>query len=53
LAQQLEAEGVDAIFINPIRTGGWTTGVASMPELEQQRAVLKNQECFLNTWMIF
>jgi len=52
-AQQLEAEGVDAIFINPIRTGGWTTGVASMPELEQQRAVLKNQECFLNTWMIF
>ena len=30
-ALQLEAEGVDAIFINPIRTGVWTTGVASMP----------------------
>lgn len=51
-ALQLKAEGVDEIFINPIRTGVWTTGVASMPEWEQQRAVLKNQESFLNTGKI-
>ena len=36
-ARQLEKEGVDQIFIAPLRTGFWTIGVASMPEWEQNR----------------
>ncbi len=36
-AQQLEAEGVDQVFVSPVRTGIWTTGVASMPAEEQKR----------------
>lgn len=30
-ARQLEAEGVDPVFVSPLRTGIWTTGVASLP----------------------
>jgi diadenosine tetraphosphatase ApaH/serine/threonine PP2A family protein phosphatase len=40
-ARQLEQEGVDQIFIAPLRTGLWTAGVASMPGWEQQRAFSK------------
>ena len=35
-ARQLDAEGVDQIFVSSVRTGFWTTGVASMPEWEQK-----------------
>jgi len=35
-ARQLETEGVDQIFVRPVRTGIWTIGVASMPEWEQK-----------------
>lgn len=34
-ACQLEAEGVDQIFVAPVRTGTWTTGVSSMPAWER------------------
>ncbi len=40
-ARQLEAEGVDQIFVTPLRTGIWTTGVASMPASEQKRITKK------------
>jgi diadenosine tetraphosphatase ApaH/serine/threonine PP2A family protein phosphatase len=36
-ARQLEEEGVDHIFVTPVRTGTWTTGVASMPAWEKER----------------
>lgn len=36
-AQQLEYEGVDRIFVTPIRTGTWTTGVANLPVWEKER----------------
>ncbi|MGE3801580.1 MAG: metallophosphoesterase [Candidatus Kapaibacterium sp.] len=32
---QLEAEGVDEIFISPLRTGIWTCGLESLPEWER------------------
>ncbi|MBE9181156.1 hypothetical protein IQ268_21580 [Oculatella sp. LEGE 06141] len=34
-AETLEQEGVDRIFIEPSRTGDWTTGASSLPP--QQR----------------
>lgn len=34
-AAQLRKEGVDPIFVEPLLTGTWTTGVASLPETEQ------------------
>ena len=34
-AGQLDAEGVPPIFVEPLRTGVWTTGVASLPEAER------------------
>jgi diadenosine tetraphosphatase ApaH/serine/threonine PP2A family protein phosphatase len=34
---QLEREGVDPIFTEPLRTGWWTTGVKSLPALEKMR----------------
>lgn len=39
-ANQLAQEGVDPIFIEPLRTGVWTTGLSSLPAVEQQRAGL-------------
>lgn len=32
-ANILEKEGVDPIFVEPLRTGWWTTGVASLPSV--------------------
>jgi diadenosine tetraphosphatase ApaH/serine/threonine PP2A family protein phosphatase len=32
---QLASEGVDPIFIEPLHTGLWTTGAASLPERER------------------
>lgn len=42
-AATLEREGVDPIFIEPLRTGVWTSGVASLPAVERSRylAVLR------------
>ena len=34
-ASQLRNEGVDSVFVEPLLTGVWTTGVASLPEAEQ------------------
>lgn len=34
-AAQLRAEGVDEVFITPLETGEWTTGVNSLPEPEK------------------
>lgn len=34
-ANILEQEGVDPIFIEPLRTGFWTTGVSSLPALQR------------------
>ncbi len=36
-AERLEREGVPAVFVSPLRTGVWTTGVASLPEGERWR----------------
>lgn len=36
-ADQLACEGVASIFIQPLRTGIWTTGVVSLPAAEQHR----------------
>ena len=33
-ANTLEREGVDSIFVEPLRTGVWTYGVASLPTVE-------------------
>ena len=37
-AAQLEREGVDPIFTEPLRTGWWTTGVKSLPAFEKSGA---------------
>ena len=34
---QLERESVPAIFVEPLRTGRWTTGVESLPVAERKR----------------
>ena len=34
---QLESESVPSIFIDPLRTGRWTTGVDSLPGAERKR----------------
>lgn len=36
-ARQLAAEGVPRVFIDPLITGRWTTGVASLPDTERER----------------
>ncbi len=33
----LEEEGVDDLFIDPLRTGIWTNGIQNLPEAERQR----------------
>lgn len=35
-AETLEQEGVDPIFVEPLRTGFWTTGVSSLPMQQRQ-----------------
>ncbi|MBM4261599.1 MAG: hypothetical protein FJ145_09220 [Deltaproteobacteria bacterium] len=41
-ADQLDREGVDRIFTEPLRTGWWTTGVKSLPTFERNKARQKN-----------
>ena len=36
-ARQMEAAGIAAVFVEPVRTGVWTTGVASLPVGERHR----------------
>jgi len=36
-ADQLDREGVDKVFTEPLRTGWWTVGVHSLPETERSR----------------
>ena len=36
-AEQLACEGADEVFIEPLRTGWWTTGVNSLPKPERGR----------------
>ncbi|MEO7327604.1 MAG: hypothetical protein ABI193_03430 [Minicystis sp.] len=36
-ARRMEAAGIDAVFVEPVRTGVWTTGVASLPTAERHR----------------
>lgn len=36
-ARRMEAAGIAAIFVEPVRTGIWTTGVASLPHSERFR----------------
>ena len=43
-ANQLEREGVDAIFTEPLRTGWWTTGVKSLPRTEKTASVQRRQK---------
>lgn len=37
--RQLEDEGVDKVFLDPLRTGRWTCGVESLPPKERRRVV--------------
>ena len=37
-AEQLAREEVDEIFVEPLRTGWWTTGVNSLPNAERNRS---------------
>lgn len=36
-AALLEREGVDPVFVEPLRTGVWTSGAGSLPEAERRR----------------
>jgi diadenosine tetraphosphatase ApaH/serine/threonine PP2A family protein phosphatase len=36
-ARTMEGEGISSVFIEPVRTGVWTTGVASLPASERFR----------------
>lgn len=36
-ARRMEAAGIAPVFVEPIRTGVWTTGVASLPAAERHR----------------
>jgi diadenosine tetraphosphatase ApaH/serine/threonine PP2A family protein phosphatase len=36
-ARTMEAAGISAVFVEPVRTGIWTTGVASLPASERFR----------------
>ncbi len=36
-ARTMEAGGISAVFVEPVRTGVWTTGVASLPSSERFR----------------
>ena len=36
-ARRMEAAGIAPIFVEPVRTGVWTTGVASLPPSERHR----------------
>jgi diadenosine tetraphosphatase ApaH/serine/threonine PP2A family protein phosphatase len=36
-ARKMEAAGIAPIFVEPVRTGIWTTGVASLPASERSR----------------
>ena len=42
-AQELRSQGIPEIFVSPLETGVWTTGVASLPELE--RKVYSGRRC--------
>ncbi len=44
-ARQLAAEGVEDLFIQPLVTGVWTVGVASLPATEQQKRALIQRAC--------
>jgi diadenosine tetraphosphatase ApaH/serine/threonine PP2A family protein phosphatase len=36
-ARRMEAVGIGPVFVEPVRTGVWTTGVASLPVAERHR----------------
>jgi diadenosine tetraphosphatase ApaH/serine/threonine PP2A family protein phosphatase len=36
-ARRMEAAGIAPVFVEPVRTGVWTTGVASLPAAERHR----------------
>ena len=36
-ARRMEAAGIAPVFVSPVRTGVWTTGVASLPPSERNR----------------
>jgi diadenosine tetraphosphatase ApaH/serine/threonine PP2A family protein phosphatase len=36
-ARQMERAGIPPVFVDPVRTGRWTTGVASLPAAERAR----------------
>jgi diadenosine tetraphosphatase ApaH/serine/threonine PP2A family protein phosphatase len=36
-ARRMEAAGIAEVFVEPVRTGVWTTGVASLPASERHR----------------
>jgi diadenosine tetraphosphatase ApaH/serine/threonine PP2A family protein phosphatase len=49
-ARRMEAEGIAAVFVEPIRTGVWTTGVASLPVAERYRHVRRGNRPGAGTW---
>ncbi len=39
-ADTLECEGIDPVFIEPLRTGIWTSGLTSLPTVERNRYLI-------------
>lgn len=49
-ARQMEEAGIAPIFVEPVRTGVWTTGVASLPPGERHRWLRGRGERSSNGW---
>lgn len=41
-ADTLECEGIDPVFIEPLRTGIWTSGLTSLPTVERNRYLINS-----------
>ena len=46
----MEAAGISAVFVEPVRTGVWTTGVASLPSSERFRWLRTSKKPEANWW---
>lgn len=42
-ANTLEREGIDPVFIEPLRTGIWTSGVTSLPTVERNKYLINSR----------
>jgi diadenosine tetraphosphatase ApaH/serine/threonine PP2A family protein phosphatase len=49
-ARRMEAAGIAAVFVEPVRTGVWTTGVASLPVGERYRYLRNGERSGERVW---